>query len=149
VVAEQRSRVDIAACDFRMPSEDFLRPVQRAVPHRFIDEFVLEILGIGLVTRHGRIIIARASDDYYARLHVGAKSHFCANRWHRPKCGSTAPPREGTDRPIVQIARIRELRGEELVLPDGVRVTVSRGGARPSRTGCAAPSTMDRSSLTA
>jgi len=44
-----------------MRCEDFVRPVEGAVPHGFIDEFGPGILRSGLVARHGRIIIARAS----------------------------------------------------------------------------------------
>jgi two-component system, LytTR family, response regulator len=67
------------------------------------------------------------ADDYYACLHVGAKSHLLREsltsletrldprRFARVHCSA-----------IVQIDRIRELRGDEVVLRDGMHVAVSR-----------------------
>jgi len=65
--------------------------------------------------------------DYYACLHVGAKSHLL-----RESLGSLETrldPRRFARvhrSAIVQIARIRELHGDEVVLRDGTRVAVSR-----------------------
>jgi two-component system LytT family response regulator len=67
------------------------------------------------------------ADDYYTRLHVGARSHLL-----RESLGSLETrldPRRFARvhrSAIVQIDRIRELHGEEIVLRDGVRVAVSR-----------------------
>jgi two-component system LytT family response regulator len=67
------------------------------------------------------------ADDYYACLHVGAKSHFLRE--------SLASLETRLDRrrfarvhrsAIVQIDRIRGLHGDEVVLRDGMRVAVSR-----------------------
>jgi two-component system LytT family response regulator len=67
------------------------------------------------------------ADDYYTRLYVGARSHLL-----RESLGSLETrldPRRFARvhrSAIVQIDRIRELHGEEVVLRDGVRVAVSR-----------------------
>jgi two-component system LytT family response regulator len=68
-----------------------------------------------------------AADDYYARLHVGVKSHLV--RESLASLETRLDPRRFTRvhrSAIVQIDRIRELHGRELVLRDGMRVTVSR-----------------------
>ncbi|MBV8846468.1 MAG: response regulator transcription factor [Bryobacterales bacterium] len=67
------------------------------------------------------------ADDYYARLHVGAKSHLL--RESLTSLETRLDPRRFARvhrSAIVQIDRIRELRGDELVLRDGMRVAVSR-----------------------
>src|SRR5215831_12601524 len=67
------------------------------------------------------------ADDYYARLHVGAKSHLL--RESLASLEARLDPRRFARvhrSAIVQIDRIRELRGDELVLHDGRRVAVSR-----------------------
>ena len=60
MVAKQRGSVDIAASDFGMRGEDFLRAIERAVPHGHVDEFGSEILGRELAFGHGSTIIAPA-----------------------------------------------------------------------------------------
>lgn len=67
------------------------------------------------------------ADDYYACLHVGAKSHLLREslaslETRLDPCRFARVHRSA----IVQIDRIRELRGDELVLRDGMRVAVSR-----------------------
>jgi two-component system LytT family response regulator len=67
------------------------------------------------------------ADDYYARLHVGAKSHLL--RESLASLETRLDPRRFARvhrSAIVQIDRIRQLHGEDVVLRDGVRVTVSR-----------------------
>jgi two-component system, LytTR family, response regulator len=67
------------------------------------------------------------ADDYYACLHVGAKMH-----WLRESLASLETrldPRRFARvhrSAIVQIDRIRELHGDEVVLRDGMRLAVSR-----------------------
>jgi two-component system LytT family response regulator len=67
------------------------------------------------------------ADDYYACLHVGAKSHLLRESLTsletRLDPGRFARVHRSA---IVQMDRIRELRGDELVLRDGMRVAVSR-----------------------
>src|SRR5215471_5392442 len=68
-----------------------------------------------------------SADDYYACLHIGAKSHLL--RESLTSLESRLDPRgflRVHRNAIVQIDRIRELRGDELVLLDGMRVVVSR-----------------------
>jgi len=68
-----------------------------------------------------------SADDYYTRLHVGAKSHLL--RESLASLETRLDPRRFVRvhrSAIVQIDRIRELHGEEVVLRDGVRVAVSR-----------------------
>jgi two-component system, LytTR family, response regulator len=67
------------------------------------------------------------ADDYYARVHVGSKSHLL--RESLASLETRLDPRRFARvhrSAIVQIDRIRELHGEEVVLRDGVHVTVSR-----------------------
>ena len=67
------------------------------------------------------------ADDYYACLHVGAKSHLL--RESLASLETRLDPRRFARvhrSAIVQIDRIRELHGDEVVLRDGVRVAVSR-----------------------
>jgi two-component system LytT family response regulator len=67
------------------------------------------------------------ADDYYACLHVGAKSHLL--RESLTSLETRLDPRRFTRvhrSVIVQIDRIRGLCGDELVLRGGVRVPVSR-----------------------
>ena len=67
------------------------------------------------------------ADDYYACLHVGPKSHLL--RESLTSLETRLDPRRFARvhrSAIVQIERIRELRGDELVLRDGMRVAVSR-----------------------
>jgi two-component system, LytTR family, response regulator len=67
------------------------------------------------------------ADDYYACLHMGAKSHLLreslASLEQRLDPGRFARVHRSA---IVQIDRIRALHGDEVVLRDGVRVAVSR-----------------------
>jgi hypothetical protein len=42
-----------------MLDEDFLRAIERAVPHGHVDEFGPEILASGVAFRHNHSIIAR------------------------------------------------------------------------------------------
>jgi hypothetical protein len=60
VVAKHSGGVDIAASDFGMLGEDFLRAIERAVPHGHVNEFGPGILASGLVFRYNSMIIARA-----------------------------------------------------------------------------------------
>lgn len=68
-----------------------------------------------------------SADDYYARLHVGAKSYLLRESLSSlearldPRC--FARVHRGA---IVQLARVRELRTDEAVLRDGSRIPVSR-----------------------
>jgi two-component system LytT family response regulator len=68
-----------------------------------------------------------SADDYYACLHIGAKRH-----WLRESLASLETrldPRRFARvhrSAIVQMDRIRELRGDEAVLRDGMRIAVSR-----------------------
>ena len=67
------------------------------------------------------------ADDYYACLHVGARRHLL--RESLASLETRLDPRRFVRvhrSAIVQIDRIRELHGEEVVLRDGVRVAVSR-----------------------
>jgi two-component system LytT family response regulator len=67
------------------------------------------------------------ADDYYACLHVGAKSHLL--RESLASLEMRLDPRRFARvhrSAIVQICRIRELRGDEVVLRGGMRVAVSR-----------------------
>jgi two-component system LytT family response regulator len=67
------------------------------------------------------------ADDYYARLHVGAKSYLL-----REPLGSLETRLDPSRfvrihrAAIVQLDRIRELRGDEVMLRDGCRIPVSR-----------------------
>jgi len=67
------------------------------------------------------------ADDYYACLHVGAKSHLLreslASLETRLDLRRFARVHRSA---IVQIDRIRELHGDEVVLGNGMRVAVSR-----------------------
>jgi two-component system LytT family response regulator len=68
-----------------------------------------------------------SADDYYACLHVGAKSHLL--RESLASLEMRLDPRRFARvhrSAIVQIDRIRELHGDEVVLRDGMRVAVSR-----------------------
>jgi two-component system LytT family response regulator len=67
------------------------------------------------------------ADDHYACLHAGAKSYLLREPL------SSLEARLDTARfvrvhraAIVQIDRVREVRDDELVLRDGVRIAVSR-----------------------
>jgi two-component system LytT family response regulator len=67
------------------------------------------------------------ADDYYACLHVGANCHLL--RESLMSLETRLDPRRFARvhrSVIVQIDRIRELRGDELVLRNGVRLVVSR-----------------------
>jgi two-component system LytT family response regulator len=67
------------------------------------------------------------ADDYYACLHVGAKNHLL--RESLASLETRLDPRRFARvhrSAIVQIDRIRELHGDEVVLRDGMRVAVSR-----------------------
>jgi len=67
------------------------------------------------------------ADDYYACLHVGAKSHLL--RESLASLETRLDPRRFARvhrSAIVQIDRIRALHGDELVLANGMRVAVSR-----------------------
>jgi two-component system LytT family response regulator len=67
------------------------------------------------------------ADDYYACLHVGAKSHLL--RESLASLETLLDPRRFARvhrSAIVQIDRIRELHGDEVVLRGGTRVPVSR-----------------------
>ena len=67
------------------------------------------------------------ADDYYARLHVGAKSHLL--RESLASLETRLDPRRFARvhrSAIVQVDRIRRLHGDEVVLRDGMRVAVSR-----------------------
>ncbi len=67
------------------------------------------------------------ADDYYACLHMGAKSHLL--RESLASLEQRLDPRRFARvhrSAIVQIDRIRALHGDEAVLRDGVRVSVSR-----------------------
>jgi two-component system LytT family response regulator len=67
------------------------------------------------------------ADDYYARLHVGGKSHLL--RESLASLETRLDPRRFARvhrAAIVQIDRIRELHGDEMTLRDGTRVPVSR-----------------------
>ncbi len=67
------------------------------------------------------------ADDYYACLHVGAKSHLL--RESLASLETRLDPRRFARvhrSAIVQIDRIRELHGDEVVLRGGMRVAVSR-----------------------
>ena len=67
------------------------------------------------------------ADDYYACLHVGAKSHLLRESLTSLETRLDAPRFARVHRSaIVQIDRIRELRADELVLRDGMRLAVSR-----------------------
>ncbi len=68
-----------------------------------------------------------SADDYYACLHIGAKSHLL--RESLASLETRLDPHRFARvhrSAIVQIDRIRELRGDEVVLRDGMRVAVSR-----------------------
>jgi two-component system LytT family response regulator len=68
-----------------------------------------------------------SADDYYACLHIGAKRHLL--RESLASLEARLDPRRFARvhrSAIVQIDRIRELRGDEAVLRDGMRVAVSR-----------------------
>jgi two-component system LytT family response regulator len=93
------------------------RGVERLVVHATSGEFVIPVAEIDWI----------AADDYYARLHVGTKSHLLRESL------ASLETRLDTRRfvrvhrsAIVQVDRIRELHGDEVVLRDGVRVPVSR-----------------------
>lgn len=67
------------------------------------------------------------ADDYYARLHVGMKSYLLRESL------SSLETRLDPSRfarlhraAIVQLDRVRELRGDEAILRDGQRIPVSR-----------------------
>ncbi len=78
------------------------------------------------------------ADDYYACLHVGAKSHLL--RESLASLETRLDPRRFARvhrSAIVQIDRIRELHGDEVVLRDGIRVAVSRRRRGQSRSCCA------------
>jgi two-component system LytT family response regulator len=67
------------------------------------------------------------ADDYYACLHVGTRSHLL--RESLASLETRLDPRRFARvhrSAIVQIDRIRELQGDEVVLRDGIRVAVSR-----------------------
>jgi len=67
------------------------------------------------------------ADDYYACLHVGAKSHWLRESLTSLETRLDARRFARVHRSaIVQIDRIRELRADELVLRDGMRLAVSR-----------------------
>ena len=57
VVAEQRSRIDITACDFGMRGKNFQRAIKRAMPYRHVDEFVSGVFVSGLGFRHVSLIM--------------------------------------------------------------------------------------------
>jgi two-component system, LytTR family, response regulator len=67
------------------------------------------------------------ADDYYARLQIGPKSYLL-----RESLGSLETRLDPTRftrvhrAAIVQLDRVRELRGDELILRDGSRIPVSR-----------------------
>jgi two-component system LytT family response regulator len=72
-----------------------------------------------------------SADDYYSRLHIGAKSHLLRESLTSLEAG--LDPRRFTRvhrSAIVQLDRVRELRtslhGDEVVLRDGSRIPVSR-----------------------
>ena len=67
------------------------------------------------------------ADDYYACLHVGAKSHLLRESLASLETRLDARRFARVHRSaIVQIDRIRELHGNEVVLRDGMHVAVSR-----------------------
>jgi two-component system LytT family response regulator len=68
-----------------------------------------------------------SADDYYACLHVGERNHLL--RESLATLETRLDPRRFARihrSAIVQIDRIRELRGDEVVLRNGMRVAVSR-----------------------
>jgi two-component system LytT family response regulator len=68
-----------------------------------------------------------AADDYYARVHVGAKDYLL--RESLSALEARLDPRRFARlhrSAIVQLDRVRELRGEEAVLANGTRIPVSR-----------------------
>jgi two-component system LytT family response regulator len=72
-----------------------------------------------------------SADDYYSRLHIGAKSHLLRESLTSLEAG--LDPRRFTRvhrSAIVQLDRVRELRtslhGDEVILRDGSRIPVSR-----------------------
>jgi two-component system LytT family response regulator len=90
-----------------------------------------ECLVVSIAT--GQLVIPVAeldwisADDYYACLHVGTKNHLL--RESLASLETRLDPHRFARvhrSAIVQIDRIRELRGDELVLRNGMRVTVSR-----------------------
>jgi two-component system LytT family response regulator len=85
------------------------------------------------------------ADDYYACLHVGAKSHLLRESLASLETRLDSRRFARVHRSaLVRIDRIRELHGDEAVLRDGTRVAVSRRrraaiegllrGPRPPRT---------------
>jgi len=67
------------------------------------------------------------ADDYYARLHVGAKSYLLRESLSSLETRLDATRFVRVHRAaIVQLDRVRELRGEEAILRDGSRIAVSR-----------------------
>jgi two-component system LytT family response regulator len=93
------------------------RGVDRLVGPNAMGELVVPVAEIDWI----------GADDYYACLHVGAKSHLL--RESLSSLETRLDPRRFARvhrSAIVQIDRIRELRGDELLLLDGMRVVVSR-----------------------
>jgi len=91
-----------------------------------VDRLVVPIASGDLVIPAAEIDWIGA-DDYYARVHVGAKSHLL--RESLASLETRLDPRRFARvhrSAIVQIDRIREVRGDEVVLRDGGRVGVSR-----------------------
>jgi two-component system LytT family response regulator len=67
------------------------------------------------------------ADDYYARLHVGAKSYLLREPLSSLETRLDPARFARVHRAaIVQLGRVRELRGDEAILRDGTRVPVSR-----------------------
>jgi two-component system, LytTR family, response regulator len=91
--------------------------VQRLVVTMATGELVIPVAEIDWI----------GADDYYACLHAGAKSHLL--RESLVSLETRLDPRRFARvhrSAIVQIDRIRELRGNEVVLRDGMHLTVSR-----------------------
>jgi two-component system LytT family response regulator len=88
---------------------------------------------IMIPTSAGELIIAVAeidwigADDYYSCLHVGSKDHIIRESLNSLEARLNPNEFVRVHRSaIVQLARIRELRGEELILHTGQRIPVSR-----------------------
>lgn len=84
-------------------------------------------------TATGELVIAAGeidwigAEDYYARLHVGGKTYLLRESLARLETRLDGRRFARVHRgAIVQVDRVRELRGDEAVLRDGSRIPVSR-----------------------
>jgi two-component system, LytTR family, response regulator len=140
-VRERLRLVEAAGLAARLTA---LLDAEKAERERYGVEWLVVPVATGELVIPAAEIDGISADDYYACLHVGAKSHLL--RESLASLETRLDPRRFARvhrSAIVRIDRIRELHGDEVVLRDGMRVAVSRrrrvvieellrGGTRPS-----------------